>query len=289
VRQDRRNLLIGLGAAPLALAAGMPAVDAQTAPALGQIPDVPDPANFQAGDLVWPKRKGSIVPRTRSLAPGAAPDQESRAWDAARRQLLADPAASGLSPDVAERLRSMNYADFTRVYYSATAEEAPRSAPPPRSRGLLLGVQQPISVGHVGLIELSPGGTPYVIEATPINPDGSSAGVIRTVYSEWLKRYTRIQVWQGRLSSLAAEARWRIVEVARSQLGKPYDFFNFDLSDDRGFYCSKLVWFCAWRGAQIAPDDNPNPYRGNRFPPWFAPKTLLNSRRVQLVHNPGEY
>jgi len=287
VRQDRRSLLIGLGAAPLALAAGIPAASAQT-PLTGPVPDVPNPETFQPGDLLWPKRKGAIVPRTRSLAPAAPPDQEGRAWEAARRQLLADPAASGLSPEVAERLRTMSYEEFTRVYFSATAEEAPRSAPPPRSRSLL-GVQQPISVGHVGLIELSPGGTAYVIEATPTNPEGGMAGVIRTAYSDWLKRYTNIQVWHGRLGNLAAEARRHIAEVARSQLGKPYDFFNFDLSDDRGFYCSKLVWFCTWRGAQVAPDDNPNPYRGNRFPPWFAPKTLLNSRRVQLLHNPGEY
>jgi uncharacterized protein YycO len=287
VRQDRRNLLIGLGAAPLALAAGMPAASAQT-PLTGPVRDFPDSASFQTGDLLWPKRKGAIVPRTRSLAPAGPPDQEGRAWEAARRQLLANPAASGLSPEVAERLRTMSYQEFTRVYYTATEKEAPRSAPPPRSRSLL-GVQQPISVGHVGLIELSPGGTAYVIEATPTNPDGSTAGVIRTPYSEWLKRYTSIQVWHGRLSNLAVGARLRIVEVARAQLGKPYDFFNFDLSDDRGFYCSKLVWFSTWRGAQIAADDNPNPQRGNRFPPWFAPKTLLTSRRVQLLHNPGEY
>jgi hypothetical protein len=39
-------------------------------------------------------------------------------------------------------------------------------------------------VGHVGLIELSAGGTAYVIEATPTNPDGSAGGVIRTAYSD---------------------------------------------------------------------------------------------------------
>jgi cell wall-associated NlpC family hydrolase len=268
------------------LATGIPAASAQTPPALGPVSDFPNPTNFRSGDLLWPKRKGAIVPRTRSLR--AAPDQEGRAWEAARLQLLANPAASGLSPEVVERLRTMSYAEFARVYFSATAEEAPRSAPPPRSRSLG-GIAQPISVGHVGLIEVAADGAPYVIEATPTHPDGGAAGVIRTAYGDWLRRYTNIQVWHGRLSNVAAGASPRIVEVALSQLGKPYDFFNFDLSDDRGFYCSKLVWFSAWRGAKIAADDNPDPYRGNRFPPWFAPKTLLNSRRVQLLHNPGEY
>ncbi len=292
VRQDRRNLLIGLGAAPLALATGIPAALAQTPKTPGKtpgpVPDFPDPASFQPGDLLWPKRKGAIVPRTRSLTRAAPPDEDGRAWEAARQQLLEGPAASDLSPEVAERLRTMSYAEFARVYFSATTEEAPRSAPPPRSRSLL-GIRQPISVGHVGLVEVASGGTPYVIEATPTHPDGSKAGVIRTAYSDWLKRYTNIQVWHGRLGDLGAEPRRSIVAMARSQLGKPYDFFNFDLSDERGFYCSKLVWYCAWRAARIAADDNPNPRRGSRFPPWFAPKTLLNAKRVRLLHNPGEY
>jgi uncharacterized protein YycO len=79
------------------------------------------------------------------------------------------------------------------------------------------------------------------------------------------------------------------VEVAVSQLGKPYDIFNFHLDDDRGFYCSKLVWMSAWRGAKFAVDENPDPNRGNRFPPWFAPKALIAAKRVTLLHNPGEY
>jgi len=292
VRQDRRKFLIGLGAAPLASAAAMRIAAAQNPPTLGPVPDFPNPLNFESGDLLWPKRKGAIVPRTRGWGTrqGTAPapaEQEIHAWEAARQQMLANPAASGLSREVAERLRTMSYEDFTRIYFTATTEEAPSSAPPQRSRGI--GAQQAISVGHVGVIELAPSGTAYVIEATPTYPDGTAAGVIRTLYGEWLKRYTNVQVWHGRLHTLSAAARRRVVEVAASQLGKPYDFFNFDLSDDRGFYCSKLVWFCAWRGAQFAPDDNPDPRRGSRFPPWFAPKTLLNSKHIELLHNPGEY
>jgi len=286
VRQDRRNLLIGLGATPLAFAAGMPAGSAQTAPRIGVVADFPNPSAFETGDLLWPKRKGAIVPRTRSLQ--AAPSQDGRAWEAARQQMLADPAAAGLTPEVAARLGAMSYQEFERVYFSASAAEAPPSAPRPGTRSATA-IRQPISVGHVGLIDLDAGGVPYVVEATPTRPDGSPAGVIRSPYAEWLKRYTNIQVWHGRLRDLDADARRRVLVVARSQLGKPYDFFNFDLSDDRGFYCSKLVWFCAWRGAQIAADDNPDPRRGNRFPPWFAPKTLINARRVALLHNPGEY
>jgi len=182
----------------------------------------------------------------------------------------------------------MSYAEFERVYFSATAAEAPPSAPPPGARGLGA-VRQPISHGHVGLVELDAAGIPHIIEATPTRADGSRAGVIRSRYTDWLERYSDIQVWHGRFRDLEAGTTRRVVDVALAQLGKPYDFFNFDLNDDRGFYCSKLVWMSAWRGAQFAADDNADSYRGNRFPPWFAPKALIAAKRVTLLHNPGEY
>jgi cell wall-associated NlpC family hydrolase len=120
----------------------------------------------------------------------------------------------------------------------------------------------------VGLIEVAAQGIPYVVEATPKRPDGTAAGVIRVRYADWLKSYTNIQVWHGRFSDLDAAACRRVLNVARSQLGKPYDFFNFDLNDDRSFYCSKLVWLSVWRAAKIAADDNPDPRRGQSFQPW---------------------
>ena len=78
------------------------------------------------------------------------------------------------------------------------------------------------------------------------------------------------------------------MDVARSQLGKPYDFFNFDLNDDRGFYCSTRRDECV-AGAQIAADGNPDPQRGKSFPPWFSPKALISSKRVAMLHSPDEY
>ncbi len=275
---DRRRFLIGLGATPLAF--GVRAASAQT-PEKKSVPDFPNAANFRSGDLVWPKKKGSLVPRTRSLQ--AAPALERREWEAARQQMLADPAAAGLSPDVAERLKTMSYEEFERLYFSA-------QTPPPQGASRSAGaVGRTISVGHVGLIEVAAQGIPYVVEATPKRPDGTAAGVIRVRYADWLKSYTNIQVWHGRFSDLDAAACRRVLNVARSQLGKPYDFFNFDLNDDRSFYCSKLVWLSVWRAAKIAADDNPDPRRGQSFPPWFSPKALLSARRMTMLHSPGEY
>jgi len=275
---DRRRFMIGLGATPLALKAGVPVASAQ-GPEKTPVADFPNTATFRSGDLVWPKKKGTIVPRTRSVQ--GALSQERHEWEAARQQMLADPAAAGLSPDVAERLKTMRYEEFEGLYFST-------QTPPPRggSRGA---IGHTISVGHVGLIEVDAGGIPYVIEATPKRPEGTVGGVIRLRYADWLKSYSNIQVWHGRFRDLDTAANRRVLSVARSQLGKPYDFFNFDLNDDRGFYCSKLVWMCVWRAAQIAADDNPDPQRGKSFPPWFSPKALIGAKRMALLHSPGQY
>ena len=77
MHQKRRQFLIGLGAAQLALSVGFRPVSAQ-APEKKAVADFPNTSNFRTGDLLWPKRRGAIVPRTRSLA--AAPNLERREW-----------------------------------------------------------------------------------------------------------------------------------------------------------------------------------------------------------------
>ena len=287
MQQNRRQFLTGLGAAPLGWSAGLRAVAAQApekqAPEKRSVADFPNTATFRTGDLLWPKRRGAIVPRTRSLA--ATPNLEQREWETARQQLLANPDTSGLPPDVAERLRAMSYEEFERLYFSAQTQP-PAGASGTRS---LSAAGHTISVGHVVLVEVDRSGIPYVLEATPHGQDGSRGGVLRTRYADWLKHFADVQVWHGRFRDLNAAAAKRVAEVARSELGKPYDFFNFNLIDDRGFYCSKLIWFSVWRAARIAADDNPDPNRGNRFPPWFSPKALIGASRVTMLHSPGEY
>ena len=179
----------------------------------------------------------------------------------------------------------MSYEEFERVYFSA------QTPPPAGTTGTrsLGGAGHVIYVGHVALIEVDRSGIPYVVEATPHRADGSRGGVLRTTYADWLKHFTDVQVWHGRFRDLDTPATQRIADVALSQLGKPYDFFNFNLIDDRGFYCSKLIWFSVWRAARIAADDNPDPNRGNRFPPWFSPKALIGASRITMLHNPGDY
>jgi cell wall-associated NlpC family hydrolase len=279
VHHDRRTVVKGLGALSAALAAGASPAVAQT-PLPKSVADFPDSQKFQTGDLLWPKKKGAFVPRTRSA--GAAPQNEERkTWEASRQRALSDPGQAGVSPEVAEKLKAMRFDEFERLYHSGATQQPAA----PGTRGALADT---ISVGHVGLIEVGANGIAYVIEATPQGPSGA-AGVIRTRYADWLAAYANIQVWHGRLRSLDASGRARVVEAALAQIGKPYDFFNFDLNDDRGFYCSKLVWQCTWRAAKVAVDDNPDPQRGKWFPPWFSPKALIGLKRIEVLHKPGEY
>lgn len=277
MQHDRRIVVKALGALAATLAA--PAVASGQATLPKTIPDFPDSQKFQSGDLLWPKKKGAFVPRTRSI--GAPPNGERKAWEAERERALAEPQRAGLSPDVAEKLKAMRFEEFERIYHSGTAPPPPGQA----TRGLL---GDTVSVGHVGIIEVGANGIAYVIEATPQGP-GNASGVIRTRYPDWLNAYANIQVWHGRLNALDEGTRAGVVKAALAQIGKPYDFFNFDLNDDSGFYCSKLVWQCLWRTAKIAADDNPDPQRGKWFPPWFSPKALIGAKRVTVLHKPGEY
>lgn len=276
---DRRSVVKGLGA--LAALAATPGMARAQAPLPKAVPDFPDSQKFQTGDLLWPKKKGAFVPRTRSV--GASPNEERRTWEAERQRALTEPQRAGLSPEVAEKLKGMRFDEFERLYHSGAAQPAPGQGP--ATRGLL---GDTVSVGHVGLIEVGANGIAYVIEATPQGP-GNASGVIRTRYADWLNAYANIQVWHGRWNGVDEQTRAGVVKVAHAQIGKPYDFFNFDLNDDSGFYCSKLVWQCLWRAAKIAADDNPDPQRGKWFPPWFSPKALIGVKRVNVLHKPGDY
>jgi hypothetical protein len=241
---------------------------------------LPDPSTFEPGDFIWPKRKGAIV--VRGATPQPASD-EQRAWEAQRDRLFTQPTRSLRSTAIAERLKSMRYEEFERIYFEGLSDSA-------ATRGVdIAGIK--LSVGHVGIVEIDAQSRPFVIEAIPTSRLAVLGGgtVARSSYQDWLARHPDTQLWHGRVKELERRMRARIFEEAAKQLGKPYDFFNFDLNDDSGFYCSKLAWMSIWRAASIAADDDPDPQRGDRFPPWFSPRELLNSRRILLLRRPDEF
>src|SRR5262249_9633198 len=136
-----------------------------------------------------------------------------------------------------------------------------------------------IYVGHVGLVEIDGDRVPWVIEALMAN------GVVRSKYDDWLRGRPGEIVWHGRVRQLDATQRAAIAIEAKKHLGKPYNFWNFDLNDDAAFYCSKLVWLSIWRSLAIPIDGGQNPKRVF----WFSPKQLLYAPTVARLHDPGAY
>jgi uncharacterized protein YycO len=92
-------------------------------------------------------------------------------------------------------------------------------------------------------------------------------------------------VWLGRVKKISSSYRAKIAIEAKKYIGRPYDFWNFDLNDERGFYCSKLAWMCMFRALGLVIDGNPDPKRFF----WFSPKQLLYVNRVARLFDPGPY
>ena len=200
---NRRALLLALLAAPVALRAGLLSAAAQTGsdlpPRAPRVSDLPNPTSFQSGDFVWPKKKGAFVPR---YSVEQTPSAEQQAWHEARERLLReDLSKSGISPEVAETLRKMTYEEFEILYFAGPAESA---AEGPNTRSVNIGGQT-IFVGHVGIVEIDAQGASHVVEAAAVA--GLKGTVVRSSYVDWLKKYSGMQVWHGRVPNLTSEVR----------------------------------------------------------------------------------
>ena len=84
---------------------------------------------------------------------------------------------------------------------------------------------------HVGLIELSPDGTPLVVEAV---------GPVRTVpLDQWIAKGTAHRITVKRIKGLSEPEAKNAVARAHTYDGYPYDIFFHDTRD--AIYCSELV------------------------------------------------
>ena len=127
-----------------------------------------------------------------------------------------------------------------------------------------------IYVGHVAIVEIDQAGNPWVIEAL------LDHGVVRTPYAQWLTSRPGEIVWHGRVRDIPADQLAQIAIESKKYIGRPYDFWNFDLDDDKAFYCSKLVWLSISRSLHFPIDGDPNPKRVF----WFSPKQLLYAKTI---------
>lgn len=273
---DRRQLLAAACALPLAGAA-------RAAPAVA---DRPDPAALRTGDLVWPKPRGGVlVPYSGTAAASALSDAQELQEDAWNRErldfiLAARTAPAGIDADtvyVRELARAVENLTYTDFFHAYAAQASP-------GEFQTHGAGQLAYVGHVGVVQVD-AGVPYVIEAVMGKTLDCTSCVQRVRYDRWLAARGDILVWHGRLRGLDAAQRGAVADVARSQVQKPYRFFNFNLADDRGFYCSKLVWYSVNRVTGQAVDGNTSPRRLI----WFSPLQLMRTSAVELLSSPGDY
>jgi hypothetical protein len=226
-----------------------------------QLP-VPDAKTFAAGDFLWPKLPGVIVPY--NSRPGEAQPRDQKQWEDERSAFLR-------SLNSTERTRyagvaSLSYDQFVRRYLAGEDPTRPTTVAP---AGTV------VYVGHVAMIDMR-NGQPVVIEAM------IGQGVREISYPDWLKERSRELIWHGRLTGRNPQA---IPDFARRQVGKPYDFWNFNLADDSRFYCSKLAWYCVSKATGLFLDDDSNSARSF----WFSPKQAMNSPHICLLNSPGDY
>jgi len=232
--------------------------------------DGPPPASMlQSGDLLWPKVAGVWVPY--SSQPGTETESAEKVWtqerDAYLKELLEKPKLTDQERQRYEELQTLDYPTFKKMYLN----DLERKALTEYSGSVAY-------VGHVGIVDVIDG-TPWVYEAV------MGLGVRRISYADWLTSRKGELVWLGRLNKATAAQRSKVASTALQFIGQPYRFFNFDLSDTSGFYCSKLVWYCIKTATGVPPDDDDNPQRIL----WYSPKRLMRSPHITLLYNPGNY
>jgi hypothetical protein len=230
----------------------------------------PNPNLFQSGDFVWPKKPGAYVPFNAGSANSPEIDREQwlREREAYLRKYENGSSADELLRQRLDKLRSADFHEFIAVYAGGQEPGVP---------GVYSGGN--VYVGHVGIIEVDSSKTPWVIEAL------LDQGVIRTRYTDWLKQRSDQVIWLGRIRQLSPEKRALVATESIRHLKKPYDFWNFDLNDDSGFYCSKLAWLSIYRSLGFAIDGNNNTKRSW----WFSPKQFLYNPTIERMHDPGPY
>jgi hypothetical protein len=230
-------------------------------------PKQPPVGILQSGDILWTKQPDAFVPY-------ASPESGSPAiaWEHERDQELAR--LQHLQHRTIEEeqryssLRHMGYRAFQEYYFNDVKLDTDSQ----------YGASSSVYVGHSAIVEKTASGA-FVIEAVPVN------GVHRIPLTDWLHAHSASAVWAGRLSGVSAEQRAAVARAAASQIGKPYAFWNFDLADASGFYCSKLVWWSIKTATGISIEGDTSGRRAL----WYSPKRMMRSDRITLIYNPENY
>ncbi|MGE3917343.1 MAG: YiiX/YebB-like N1pC/P60 family cysteine hydrolase [Hyphomicrobiaceae bacterium] len=212
--------------------------------------ELPKGLTLQHGDLIWIRGANDYIPYNSG--------NDAERWYRQRD----DHAVNG-GVSVAE-LKQMSYEEYLEYYLGDRRIG--------NTDQNFSGGSGGVYVGHVAILSIL-GGAPYVVEAS------LRQGVTKTPLAEWAKSLPHdTEFWSGRLL-FDVDTIARIVSTAEVQLGKPYDFWNFDLSSAAGFYCSKLIWYAVMKGAGVALDDVPSPKRAL----WYSPKQMHRSAHLKIT------
>jgi hypothetical protein len=230
-------------------------------------PPLPRSELLESGDLVWPKKPGSFIPYSQRV--GLDRSKDRAIWENEKEEFLAHSSQPDchLTTRQISIIRNLDYRSFLVMYQG----NRPLATP-------ALYSSADAHVGHVGIIDVAPAGEIYVIEAL-------DQGVVRDTYQNWLSGRPGEIVWLGRLDRTGKAERAKISMEAAKYVGRPYNFWNFDLDDANEFYCSKLVWLAIFRSLGVAVDGDPNPKRAF----WLSPKQLLDLAIIRRLHDPGNY
>lgn len=224
--------------------------------------------SLQAGDFIWPKEPAAIIPYA---APGQGATSDQALWESERDKYLATLKLSATLTDEDKRrieiLQGMSYDTFLKVYTEDVSPEA------------VIPFGGMVGVGHVAIVHRVDGKPPTIVEAM------LKSGVREVSYEEWKTERKGQIFWHGRLKNIEPKLRAKIAELASREVGKPYNFWNFDLANKSGFYCSKLAWLMIRDATGIVVDDKPNPVRTI----WFSPKQMLKSDHLEILQNPGNF
>jgi Permuted papain-like amidase enzyme, YaeF/YiiX, C92 family len=248
-------------------------------------PRRPNPTTFESGDLIWPKKQGAYVPYASPTQEGTVENDEAR-WKLEKVNFIRLARAGKLgttADEIAYWKRvadEMEFLEFNTFYHRYSAGASPNDFIAYGGGGILY-------VGHVAIVDADAATNQlFVIEAISGKGLGNFADCVeRVLYDDWLQARGDILVWHARLKGYDPSARAAIANYSRTQVGKPYDFWNFDLSSTTGFYCSKLVWQSIQQTTGVVLDDNTDPKRFF----WFSPLQTMKSPQLVVLSSPGNY
>jgi uncharacterized protein YycO len=272
---SRRSICAGLGTI---LLTGGGAV------AQGVIPSPPAADKLEPGDFLWSKPYCSFVPVYKT---GLVRMDPKDTWDYLKNDFLnrRTPKTSSMGEKQIDILNGMSFDNFIDQFHGTETQQAVQKFVEQSKDAKIMKEITAYEIakffhlycGHAAIVgKPDSGGAPQVIEAE------YNKTVVTIPYSDFCKNHDDGPIWHGRLKERTKEERVKVVEAAHDYTDHktPYEFYNFNLRDERNVYCSKLPWLCVYKAFGIALDDKP--LDGVRWF-WFTPKMMLASQYIALV------